>query len=299
MVDSLAQTRLSSAGSTASALWSSFKDLLSQEFGWSTGHLSALVNGCVFAPTLLTFWFANGVADFSTAILLGTVASPAGLQIRLLAYLLVVPVFIATRAGYYLLHPVHRQAVLSGSCPQSRLLSLDWFTVGILITGLPLALRDLGLWISMNLVFLVGIFLLPRLVADGRRSVAVKVGAIILGVGLFGYVKFGATAAAVVGLVPQPATVVGPVATLSMSEQTLDFLLRAMNSLLVGPPLVALVGYVLNRIMTHPEVTNIPLLHYTIPRRDPWKVVAVSASLGTVFYLLFLAALTGRLVLVP
>ncbi|MFC7133687.1 MULTISPECIES: hypothetical protein [Salinibaculum] len=298
MSDLRSRFRLAAAGSTGAALWSALKDLLSQEFDWSVGHLTALVNGCVFAPSLLTFWLVNGVADFSTALALGTVASPGGLQVRLLAYLLAVPVFVAVRAGYYVAHPVHRQAVLSGSCPKSQLLSLDWFTVGILVTGLPLALRDLGLWLAMNAVFVVGIFLVPRVVDERRRALAVKLGAIALGILLFGYVKLGAAAASL-GVVPAPAPLLGPVATLSLSQGSLEVLLRTMNSLLLGPPLVAILGYAMNRVMTHPAVTDIPLLHYTLPRRDPWRAVAASASLGTVFYLLFLGAVTGRLVVVP
>jgi hypothetical protein len=293
--DSRGTDWLAGVGTTARSLRSAFADLLSQEFSWSAGHLTALVNGCVFAPTLLTFWFVNGVADFSTAFVLGTVASPAGLQIRLFAYLLVVPVFIAVRASYYLLHPVHRKAVLSGTCPQSQLLSLDWFTVGILLTGLPLALRELGLWIGTNAIFVTGIFLLPRFVDADRPSTAVKVGALLAGMALFAYVKVGGT----VGAVPRPAAVVGPVATLSLTAADIGFLMRLMNSLLLGPPLVAVVGYATNRVMTHPAVTDIPLLHHTLPRRDPWPAVAVSASLGTVFYLLFRGAFTGHLVVVP
>ncbi|MFB6297094.1 MAG: hypothetical protein ABEH56_01075 [Salinirussus sp.] len=291
--------RLSAAASSLGAVRSAMGELLSQEFEWSVGHLTAIANGCVFAPTLLSFWFVNGVADFSTAILLGTVASPGGLQLRLLAYVLVVPVFVVVRAGYYLAHPVHRQTVLAGSCPNSRLLSLDWFTVGILVTGLPLALRDLGLWLSMNLVFLTGIFVLPRLVADGRRSIALKMTALLAGVSLFAYVKLGAVVASVTGVLPAPAALLGPVATLSLAETHLELLLRAMNSFVLGPPLVALVGYAMNRIVTHPEVTAIPALHYTLPERDPWQAVAVSAALGTVFYLSVLAIATGRVIVVP
>lgn len=283
----------------AAALRESFRDLLSQEISWSAGHLTALLNGCVFAPSLLSFWLVNGVVDFSTAIALGTVASPAGLQLRLLAYLLAVPTFVALRAGYYFVHPVHRRSILSGTCPQSRLLSLDWFTVGILLTGLPLAFRDLGLWIASNAVFVLGIFVVPRFLAEERRALAVKLGAIAVGAALIGYVKLGPTVASSVAAVPRPAAVLGPVATVSLGQGTLSVLLDVMNSLVLGPPLVALLGFVLNRILTHPALKEIPVLRHTLPRRDPWQAVVVSAALGTVFYLLFLALAIGQLVLVP
>jgi hypothetical protein len=151
----------------------------------------------------------------------------------------------------------------------------------------------------MNSIFLLGIFGLPRYVSEYRRSVAIKLAAIGVGVVFFGYVRFGATGAAAVGFIPAPAATLGPVATLSLTDGQLAFLMRLMNSLATGPFLVAAVGYAMNRIMTHPEVTEIPILHYTLPRRDPWEAVAVSAALGTTFYLLFVGAFTGRLLVVP
>ncbi|MFC6942741.1 hypothetical protein ACFQE8_22745 [Salinirubellus sp. GCM10025818] len=139
-------------------LRSALVDLFSQEFSYSLDHLATILNGCLFAPSLLTFWLVNGVIDFSTALAIGTVATPAGLQLRLLAYVLLVPTFLLVRAVVHLLHPVHRRQVLGGSCPNTRLLSLDWFSMGILATGLPLAIQNLGPWLGMNAVFLLGVF---------------------------------------------------------------------------------------------------------------------------------------------
>ncbi len=270
------------------------RDLLDQEFDWSAGHATALLSTCVFAPSLLTFWVVNGVADFSTAIVIGAVATPGGLQVRLLAYVLLVPVFLLSRAAFYLAHPVHRQTVLSGACPQSRVLSLDWFSVGVLATGLPMALQDLGPWLGMNVVFLLGLFALPRVVDDRRRG-RVKVAAVSVGSLLFLYAKYGG---AVPG-VPSPATTVGPVATLRLSDATTGLLVRVANSLLLGPPLVAALGVVLNRVVTRPEVRSIPFVRHTVPHRDPERVVVVSAVLGTVVYLVVVAAVTGEVVVVP
>lgn len=83
-------------------------DLVSQEFSYSTGHLAAILNGCLFAPSLVTFWFVNGVLDFSTALAIGAVASPVGLQVRLLTYVLLVPTFLLTGVTGHLLYPEHR-----------------------------------------------------------------------------------------------------------------------------------------------------------------------------------------------
>lgn len=269
-------------------------DLLSQEFHYSSGYLAALANCCLFAPSLLTFWFVNGLVDFSTALAIGAVASPAGLQVRLVVYVLLVPIFLALRAGIHMAHPAHRRQLLEGACPNARYLSLDWFSVGVLATGLPLAVRDLGPWLGMNLVFLVGIFLLPR--ALGRRtSTAVKVAAVAGGTLLFLYANYGA---AVPGL-PEPATVVGPVATLALADGTVATMLRVVNSLALGPFVVAGIGAVMNRVLTRPELADIPLVRHSLPRRDPENVVVVSAALGTVFYLLVSGVATGRLVVLP
>jgi hypothetical protein len=269
-------------------------DLLSQEFSLSAGHLTALLGGCLFAPSLLTFRFINGLLDFSTAVALGTVASTAGLQLRLLAYLLLVPTFLLLRIGVHLAHPEHRKQVLAGSCPRTDVLSLDWFSVGILATGLPLSLQALGPWITMNVVLLVGVLFVPQFLT-GRAAVASKVTAILVGPTLFFYAKYGA---AVPGL-PEPATVLGPVATVTLSDGTTALLLQLANSLLAGPLLVAGFAVLMNYLLTHPEIRDIPLLQHTLPERDPVRIVGLSAALGTVFYLLVVAGMSGTLVVVP
>jgi len=208
-----------SVGRRVDSLRAAVADLLVQEFDWSTGHLATILSGCAFAPSLLTFWFVNGVLDFSTAVAIGSIQGPGGLVVRLLAYLLLVPAFLLLRVTYYLVHPVHRRTVLSGACPQSDLLSLDWFSVGILATGLPLALADFGPWLGMNAVFLVGIFLLPRAMAGERRRNGTKFLAIALGGLVFAYASYGAAVASVTPL-PHPAAVLGPVATLTLAPAT-------------------------------------------------------------------------------
>lgn len=275
-------------------LGSAVADLISQEFEFSNGHLAAVLNTCLFAPSILTFWFVNGVIDFSTAIVLGSVAGPAGLLVRLYAYVLVVPVFLLLRAGYHLAHPRHREQVLAGSCPNVRHLSLDWFTVGILATGLPLALQDLGPWLGMNAVFLFGLFVIPRPLAR-RTANATKGVAIALGAALFGYAKYGGF----VPGVPDPAAVVGPLATLELTDATTASLMAVVNNLTVGPLIVAVFAVTMNHLLTRPELKGIPYLRHTLPRRDPDRVVVISASLGTVFYLLVVAGATGALQFLP
>lgn len=280
-----------------SALRAAALDLFSQELSPSTGYVATLLNGCLFAPSLLTFWLVNGVLDFSTALTIGAVATPAGLQLRLLAYLLLVPVFFALRVGIHLLHPTHRRQILAGTCPNARYLSLDWFSMGILATGLPLALQELGPWLGMNLVFLFGAFVLPRPLPE-RAARRVTFAAIALGIALFVYARYG-TAVAGVAPIPAPAGVVGPVATLRLPDATTERLFRAFNSLLAGPLLVAGVGFAMNRVLTRPELTSLPLVRHTLPERDPASVVIPSAALGTLFYLAVVFLATGRVVILP
>lgn len=268
-------------------------DLLSREFTFSTGHLTALLNGCLFAPSLLTFWFVNGVVDFSTALLIGAVATPAGLQVRLLAYALLVPTFLALRMGVHLAHPRHRREVLSGACPDVRYLSLDWFSVGILATGLPLALQTLGPWVAANAVFVVGVFVLPRLVPE--RGTVAKVAALVGGSLLFLYASYGGA----VPLLPPPAAVVGPVATLRLSTATTTWLMRVVNSLVLGPVVVAGIAIVTNHVLTRPELRDVPVLRVSLPERDPETVVVLSAATGTALYLAVAGIATGQFVIVP
>lgn len=269
-------------------------DLFSQEFSYSAGYFATILNGCLFAPSLLTFWFVNGLIDFSTAISIGAVATPAGLQIRLFAYVLLVPTFFLVRVGIHLLHPTHRRQILAGSCPNARLLSLDWFSMGILATGLPLALQDFGPWLGMNTAFLLGLFVLPRPLS-ARRGRLVKLIAIVLGVALFLYAKYGQA----VAVLPPPQLVLGPIATFVIGDGTTEWFLRLVNSLLFGPLIVGAFGVFMNHVLTRPELTEIPLLRHTLPRRDPDSVVVTSAALGTAFYLLVVLAVTGHAVVVP
>ncbi|MFB6205378.1 MAG: hypothetical protein ABEJ05_02465 [Haloglomus sp.] len=277
-----------------SNLQAALADLVGQELSLSNGYVAALLNGCLFAPSLLTFWFVNGVIDFSTAVLIGSVVSPAGLQLRLYAYLLLVPVFFLLRVTLHLVHPTHRRQVLSGSCPRTEVLSLDWFSVGILATGLPIALQDLGPWLGTNAVLLFGVLVVPS-ATSGRTAAASKFVAVVVGPLLFLYATYGAA----VAFLPAPATTLGPLATLTLSDATTTILLRTANSFLLGPVFVAGFGVAMNHVLTHPEVRSIPLLRRTLPRRDPDRVVVTSAALGTLFYLCVVLAFTGELVVFP
>lgn len=294
MTLSSARQRLEAVVALVTNLRAAVGDLFSQEFSYSTGYVATILNGCLFAPSLLTFWFVNGLIDFSTAITIGAVASPAGLYVRLLAYVLLVPTFLLLRVGIHLLHPSHRRQLLAGSCPNARLLSLDWFSVGILATGLPLALQDLGPWLGMNTAFLLGVFVLPRPLSP-RRARVFKLGAMLLGIGVFLYASYGQT----MTVLPPPRLLLGPISTFTLGDATTSWLLRLVNSLLVGPLLVGLFGVGLNHVLTRPELTDVPVLRHTLPGRDSDAVVVTSAALGTVFYLLVVTAATGRVVLVP
>ena len=287
-------TTVQSVRTTVGNVASAFRGLLDQEFSYSAGYLAAILNGCLFAPSVLTFWFVNGVVDFSTAIAIGAAGTAGGLQVRLVAYVLLVPTFLLTRVVAHLLHPGHRAEVLAGSCPSSRLVSLDWFSVGILATGLPLAMQNFGPWVGMNAVFLLGVFVLPRALPAARRG-PVRLGALVGGSTLFLYANYGAA----VGVLPAPASVVGPVATVTLSDAAPRQLVTAVNSMAAGPVLVAGFGAVMNRIVTRPELADIPVVGHAMPRRDPDLVVVTSAALGTAFYLGVRAAATGGLAVYP
>jgi hypothetical protein len=271
-------------------------ELLDREFAPSTGHLAAFLSGCVFAPSLLTFWFVNGVLDFSTAVLIGAV-TPDGVVVRLVAYLLLVPTFLALRVAYYLLHPVHRRTVLSGSCPTATLLSLDWFSVGILATGLPLAVQAVGPWVGMNAVYAVGLFVVPRLVPSEWVADRSRVLALLVGTAVFGYARYGALLTPL-GL-PHPATVLGPVATARLTDATTATLLAVTNSLLTGPVVVAGLALATNLLLTRPELTSVPYLRHALPRRDPAPIVLASAAFGTMFYLGVVGLWTGSVSVLP
>ena len=275
-------------------LRSAIAGLFTQEFSYSTGYLATILHGCLFAPSLLTFWFVNGVLDFSTAIAIGAVGTSVGLQVRLLAYLLLVPTFLLARLAPHLAHPAHRAQVLAGVCPSSPLMSLDWFSMGILATGLPLAIQTFGPWVGMNLTFFIGVFVLPRFLPV-RRAGAVKLFALFLGGAVFLYASYGGA----VPVLPHPARVLGPIATITLGDDTTLWLYRLVNSVAFGPVLVGVFGVFMNHVLTRPELTDIPFVQHALPRRDPDRVVVTSAAFGTAFYLGIVAVATSELIIVP
>lgn len=52
-------------------------------------------------------------------------------------------------------------------------------------------------------------------------------------------------------------------------------------------------------MLTRPELADVPLVRHSLPQRDPDLVVAANAAFGTVFYLLVVAAATGRVIVGP
>lgn len=122
-----------------------------------------------------------------------------------------------------------------------------------------------------------------------------KLTAIVGGPLLFLCAKYGSA----FPMLPEPASTIGPVATVALSAATTETLLRTADSLAAGPVLVAAFAVVMNRPLTRPEVRGIPVVRHTLPTRDPDPVVVASAGLGTVFYLLVVAVAMGRLTVLP
>lgn len=271
--------------------------LFTKECAWSCGYFVVFLFGCVFSPIILKYWVINGLLDFSTSLVIGSVTTGSGLLVRALAYVIIVPVFFALKFLYYAVHPEHRQTVLSGACPRGRLFSLDWFSVGILATGLPLALQNFGPWIGMNAIFLLGVFVLPRFIRSHRLVIGTKVASLVGGTILFLYANYGGFLAAIVPVIPDPGVVLGPVATFRLSDALTTSLLHIVNSVVLGPPIIAGFAYVMNRLMTHEALTTIPVLHHTLPRRDPWKTVGLSAAAGTLVYLGTVFLYTGDIII--
>ena len=88
----------------------------------------------------------------------------------------------------------------------------------------------------------------------------------------------------------------GPAATLALFDATTVLLAYSINSLMLGPLAAAVFGAAMNRLLTRPELRDIPLLRHTLPRSDPDRVVVTSATLGVVFYMLVVAVATGKLI---
>lgn len=265
----------------------------------SCGHSTALGLGCLFSASLLRYWFVNGLLDFSTAFALGTAAAPGGLIARLAAYLAVVPVFLLTLWGYHLFDAERRTRLLETGSPSRTPLSLDWFTVGILATGFPIALRALGTWIATVALVLAALFAVPFVLDSSRTRTGTQLTLLLAALLLFVYGTYGDVVTATFEFMPSPRRVLGPIAGVTLSATTITSMLAVTNSLLVGPLFVAAFAVGSNAVLTHPVLRTVPVVRHALPRRDPTKTVAVSSAAGTVFFLLVVWLLTGWLVVVP
>ncbi|WP_152041342.1 hypothetical protein [Salinigranum salinum] len=120
---------------------------------------------------------------------------------------------------------------------------------------------------------------------------------LVAGTALFLYARYGDLLAPLG--IPDPATVLGPIATARLADATTDLVPSVTNSLSTGPVVVAALALSMNYPLTRPELTTISSLRHTLPRRDPAQVVVTSAAFGTAFSLVFGALWTGAVSLVP
>lgn len=172
-------------------------------------------------------------------------------------------------------------------------MSPDWFSMGILATGLPLALQNFGPWFGMNAIFLVGVFVLPRILPEHQASVITPF-AIMFGGAVFLYANYGG----VLPLLPTPSTGPRTVATFTLGDDITRWLVRLVNSLMFAPAFGGAFGVFMNHLLTRPKLTETAFIRHALPRRDP-DLVVTSTAFGTAFYLTVVTAAIGQLIVLP
>lgn len=301
-------------------------DIVASELRLTNGHIVSIIFGCILSVQLFQFWLVNGIADFSTAIVVTDLVTwdvhpfelvfdvtvqadaihinaPAfsadltrAFIARVIGYILIVPAFVLAKLGYYAL--TRPNAVLAGRCPRvEKLFSLDWFTSGVLMTTLPLAVRDLAQFLVPLLLTGVGIYGAQFVAETETDRDLIKLGAIIVAGAVFLWLGFTSFVTSLVS-VPTPASV-SPLLTAKVPATATEQAMRIFNALLSGPVVVAAAALVFNALQADEEIQSAPLVSKGIQGAEPSAVVMMSAYTGTFVFLLVNGVITGQLILTP
>lgn len=215
--------------------------------------------GCLLTIDLL-YWVLSGAGRFTSSAVLGLPA----LDERFFVYLLLLPLFVAVKTSWIAIE--YPGAITGQLCPNDTLFDLDWFTIGVFGTALPLTLERIWMWIATVLIFVTLFILVPRLGPDTR----------ILGIVGIGLVQ-------VVGrFFPD---VVPSVLRVTLQQPQVDALMDVVLNIYTGPVILGGLAVVVAGVLSLDEVRSLPGGDL-LPDKDPGVSVFVSAATGTLLFLL-------------
>lgn len=258
-----------------------FLEMLYDDFDIRGDILGALI--ACFVSVDIVYWAIGGLSNFGTAFALGAISGDVSL--RIIAYVLLVPMFVLTKFLYHMIFD--RDSMMSGSCPSNSVFDLDWFAVGVLGTSFPMALQDAGAWIFSTVIYLISLFVLPRLVDDRRTGNILKVGGLAVGFGLYLFIVHGDPSA------------LPDFMTFTLSDQTTQQIVDLVTSIVFGPFLLGLFAVGNAVVLTSRPFKTIPYAGPLLPDRDNIRSVFVSGAIGTVMFLGIQGVLTGDLIIFP
>lgn len=303
-----------------------YKCAAKNSFGITRGTIVAVILSCILTYQVLQFWALNGIMDFGSAIALtdmvtwtfdvsngvydigingdavkiltptATVNVSRAFIARLFAYVLIVPAFLTAKvAWYYYSQPA---VIKRGQCPRKtkRLFSLDWFTSGILMTALPLAVQNIAQFLVPMAIVVVFLFGNEYLTSEETEDF-LDIAGLTLAVVAFVWLSFAGTLAASTP-VPLPADV-HPLLAYKLPDEAVRGAMAMFNSLILGPVLVVVTGLAFNAGQGNEVVYDTPGLQKTLQKPEPHRVVIASAGLGTLVFLLIKGAVTGTFIIVP
>lgn len=244
---------------------------------------------------MFQLYTVNGIGDFLTMVLLGTVEFGSDSFVTKLGiYVLMVPLFI----GLKLLSTAWRYpSVLRRGFPPDDyypVLNMDHFANAVFMMSLPAAFEQLGAWLFSLGVIVGGLFVLPRFVSEAQRPF-VRFGGVVAGVGLQAWL----TVQQLHGPLPDPSTVMPSWVLVRLSETQVQLLLDATQSVVLGPLLVPVLSIALASVFASRAMEQTPVFRDLNPERTSWFVIGISSFLGTVTYLALQGALTGSVLVIP
>jgi hypothetical protein len=193
--------------------------------------------------------------------------------------------FVVTKFVYHLIFDTEMMA--SGSCPTDSVFDLDWFAVGVLGTSFPMALQDAGAWFFSTIIYLISLFILPRLVDSERTGNFLKVLGLGVGFALYLWIVHG------------DASALPDIMTFTLTDETTQYIVELVTSLVFGPILLGLFAVGNAVVLTSRPFKTIPYAGPLLPDRDNIRSVFISGAIGTLFFLAIQGILSGQVIVYP
>jgi hypothetical protein len=222
--------------------------------------LSSFSVGCLLTLDLL-YWILSGASRFGSSLVVGIPAVGE----RIFVYLLLLPAFVLVKTTWIAIE--YPGAITGQLCPRDTLFDLDWFTIGVFGTALPLTLERMWMWIATIVLFFGFVYVIPNITGMNTKI-------------------FGVAGVVLVEIVGRFAPELVPNSLrFTLQESQVTSLMDLTLNLVAGPIILGALAVVVSVIIRTRELRSLPYGEY-LPDPDPAESAFVSAATGTLLFLL-------------